>query len=74
MLWRALLRRGTGRGLAFGAYLVVLALGASAFLSSIAVGGLLVLALLPAVAGRLDSDAAPGRPARRGPDTLSLCW
>ena len=58
-LWRALLRRGTGRGLAFGAYLVVLALGASAFLSSIAIGGLIVLALLLLVADRLDADAAP---------------
>ncbi len=59
LVWRMLLRRGADRGIAFAAYLVVLFLGVSAFLSSIAFGGLIVLALLLLVAGRLDADAAP---------------
>ena len=59
LVWRVLLRRGADRGIAFAAYLVVLFLGVSAFLSSIAVGGLIVLALLLLVAERLDADAAP---------------
>jgi hypothetical protein len=54
-----LLRRGADRGIAFAAYLVVVFLGVSAFLSSIAFGGLIVLALLLLVAARLDADAAP---------------
>ena len=59
LLWRVLLRRGADRGVAWVAYLTVLFLGVSAFLSSIAVGGLIVLALLLVVAHRLDGDAAP---------------
>ncbi|MFH1331510.1 MAG: hypothetical protein ABIJ48_12810 [Actinomycetota bacterium] len=59
LLWRAQLRRGAGRGVAFAAFLVVLSLGVSAFLSSIAIGGLVVMALLLLVAERLDADAAP---------------
>lgn len=64
LLWRALLRRGADRGIAFAAYLVVLVLGIAAFLSSIVVGGLIVMALLLWVAGRLDADAAPTVGAR----------
>ena len=64
LLWRALLRRGTDRGVAFVAYLVVLVLGIAAFLSSIVVGGLIVMALLLWVAGRLDADASGGVGAR----------
>ena len=64
LLWRVLLRRGADRGLALAVYLVVLFLGVSAFLSSIAIGGLLVLALLLLVAQRLDAAAAPRLPEK----------
>jgi hypothetical protein len=64
LLWRALLRRGADRGIAFVAYLVVLVLGIAAFLSSIVVGGLIVMALLLWVAGRLEAGAAPSVRAR----------
>jgi len=59
LLWRTLLRRGSDGGVAFIAFLVVLFLGVSAFLSSIVIGGLIALALLLWVAICLDGEAAP---------------
>ena len=57
-MWRVMLRRGADRLVAFAVYLVLLFLGVSYFLASIAVGGLIVLALLLWVAQRIDAGGA----------------
>ena len=58
-MWRVMLRRGADRFVAFAVYLVLLFLGVSYFLASIAVGSLIVLALLLWVAQRIDAGGAP---------------
>ena len=58
-LWRILLRRGADHWVAFAVYLVMLFLGVSYFLASIAVGSLIVLALLLWAAQRIDAEGAP---------------
>lgn len=58
-LWRVLLARGADRVIALSTCVVLLFLGMAAFLSSVVVGSLLVMALLPVIAARLDRDGRP---------------
>ncbi len=58
-LWRVVLARGADRAIALSACLVLLFLGTAAFLSSVVLGSLLVMALLPVIAARLDRDGRP---------------
>lgn len=58
-MWRIFLRRGADRRVAFAAYLVLLFLGVSYFLSSVAIGSLIVLALLLAVAQMVEREGNP---------------
>jgi len=58
-LWRVLLRRGADRRIAFAAYLVMLFLGVSYFLSSVAVGSLIVLALVLFAAQIIEREGDP---------------
>ena len=58
-MWRVLLARGTCRVVALSTCVVLLFLGAAAFLSSVVMGSLMVMALLLVVASRLDGEGRP---------------